>query len=82
MSQQQGSTPGGQGAPGLLAAQQARPQHAPGSRNEQAAPVGAHGGAAWQTPLRLVAPLPVPPTQLFEQHWPFFVHALPLTLHS
>jgi hypothetical protein len=79
--QQQGSTPGWQDA--MLAAQQARVQHTVGSGNEQAAPRGVHVAAAWQTPaLWAVEPLPVPPTQLFEQHWEFFLHALPLALQS
>jgi hypothetical protein len=36
-----------------------------------------------QTPsLLLVEPPPVPPSQWREQHWPFFLHALPLALHA
>jgi hypothetical protein len=39
--------------------------------------------ADWQTPwLPAVEPPPVPPTHWPEQHWLFFLHALPLALHS
>jgi hypothetical protein len=39
--------------------------------------------AGWQEPsLLLVEPVPVPPAQLPEQHWPFFLHALPSLLQA